>query len=137
MFPERENTVLLQPMRECDAKDSYLIRIGAKRASADNWVSRIVIDIKIGREVRVNANGSHFSSHSGCHTMNILCVCGGTNCHRRRKFCEAFVFRKARNASTLLIDGGEQSRISTFDRGLLELIRERSNLSRRLDIARK
>ena len=57
-------------------------------------------------------------------------VRSGTDRHRRRKFCEAFVFRKTRNASTLLIDGDEQSRISTFDRSLLEFVRERSNLSR-------
>ena len=90
MFAKGENTVLLQSTRQKPPpKSATLSRIGAKGAGADDRVGGIVIDIQIGSEVNVNADSAHFSSHGRCHTISVLRVCRGANCHGRGKFGEA------------------------------------------------
>src|SRR6476661_4450833 len=137
VFAKGKDTVLLQSAPKSGSEGSYLVWIRAKGACTNDRVRGIVIDIKIWSEVNVNAHGAHFGSHGGCHAISVFGVRSGADGHGRGKFGETFILCQAGNAATLLIDGDEQSRISTFDSGLLELVRERSNLSRRLDIARK
>src|SRR6266508_786476 len=135
VFAKGEDPILLQSAPKSSTKCSYHVWIRAEGAGANDRVRGIVIDVKIGSEVNVNADSAHFSSHGGCHAISVFGVCGGANCHRRRKFSEALLLCQTRNAATFLINADEQSGIPTFQRGFLEFFRECSNLSQRFDIA--
>ena len=108
MFHGRQHAGLVRPFDVGCDQIADLLRVFAKRARVDDGIGWVRVDISIGKEIPMDANGPRFLRRDAAKCLGVVSLAIGAKGHRVGKIGRP---HEARGDSTLEICGDQQGQL--------------------------